>query len=80
MKSVTTAGRCARAVIACGWLLAAAGCGDSTPVRLAGRAAGVLLVTVSTTGADLPANGYAVSVDSGAAQPAPVNGNVTCPG
>src|SRR2546428_541745 len=80
MRSVTTAGRCSRTVIACGLLVAAVGCGDSTPVGLAGRAAGVLLVTVSTSGADLPTNGYTVSVDSGAAQPAPVNGNVTLSG
>src|SRR2546422_4643854 len=68
MKSVTTAGRCARAVIACGLLLTAAGCGDSTPVGVAGRATGVLQVSVSTTGADLPAAGYYVSVDSGPGQ------------
>jgi len=80
MKSVTTAGRCAGAVIASGLLLAAAGCGDSTPVGLAGRATGVLQVTVSTTGAGLPSNGYTVSVDSGAGQPVPVNGKVSLAG
>src|SRR2546421_11806758 len=80
MKSVTTAGRCARGVIACGLVLAAAGCGDSTPVGVAGRAPGVLQVSVSTSGADIPANGYTVSVDSGAGQPAPVNGKVSLAG
>src|SRR2546425_9299928 len=80
MKSVTTAGRCARAVIACGWLLAAAGCGDSTPVGVAGRATGVLQVSVSTTGADLPAAGFYVSVDSGPGQAVTVNGAVTISG
>ena len=79
MKGVTTAGRCARGVIACGLLLAA-GCGDSTPVGIAGPATGVLQVTVSTTGADLPTNGYTVSVDSGAGQPVPVNGKVSLAG
>ena len=77
MKSVTTAGRCARVIIACGLVLAAAGCGDSIPVGLAGRATGVLQVTVSTSGADLPANGYTVSVDSGAGQAVTVNGALT---
>src|SRR2546428_11577928 len=80
MKSVTTAGRCARVIIACGLVLAAAGCGDSIPVDLAGRATGVLQVTVSTSGADLPANGYTVSVDSGAGQPVSVNGKVSLAG
>src|SRR2546430_2950248 len=80
MKSVTTAGRCARVIIACGLVLAAAGCGDSIPVGLAGRATGVLQVTVSTSGADLPANGYTVSVDSGAGQPVSVNGKVSLAG
>jgi len=80
MKSVTTAGRCARGVIACGLVLAAAGCGDSTPVGIAGRAPGVLQVSVSTSGADLPTNAYTVSVDSGAGQPAPVNGKVSLAG
>src|SRR2546426_11615235 len=80
MKSVTTAGRCARVIIACGLVLAAAGCGDSIPVELAGRATGVLQVTVSTSGADLPANGYTFSVDSGAGQPVPVNGKVRLAG
>ena len=80
MKSVTTAGRCARLIIACGLVLAAAGCGDSIPVGLAGRATGVLQVTVSTSGADLPANGYTVSVDSGAGQPVSVNGKVSLAG
>src|SRR2546430_11564476 len=80
MKSVTTAGRCARGVIACGVLLAAAGCGDSTPVGVAGRAPGVLQVSVSTSGADIPANSYTVSVDSGAGQPAPANGKVSLAG
>src|SRR2546428_13342681 len=80
MKSVTTAGRCARVIIACGLVLAAAGCGDSIPVDLAGRATGVLQVTVPTSGADLPANGYTVSVDSGAGQPVPVNGKVSLAG
>src|SRR6266581_2422686 len=80
MKSVTTAGRCARGVIACGLLLAAAGCGDSTPVGVAGRAPGVLQVSISTSGADLPTNAYTVSVDSGAGQPAPVNGKVSLAG
>src|SRR5437773_28366 len=80
MKCVTTAGRCAGAVIASGLLLTAAGCGDSTPVGLAGRATGVLQVTVSTTGAGLPSNGYTVSVDSGAGQPVPVNGKVSLAG
>src|SRR2546425_875303 len=80
MKSVTAAGRCARLIIACGLVLAAAGCGDSIPVGLAGRATGVLQVTVSTSGADLPANGYTVSVDSGAGQPVSVNGKVSLAG
>src|SRR5256712_12857498 len=80
MKGVTTAGRCAGGVIACGLVLAAAGCGDSTPVGVAGRAPGVLQVSVSTSGADLPTNGYTVSVDSGAGQPAPVNGKVSLAG
>src|SRR5256885_1202627 len=80
MKSVTTARRCARVIIACGLVLAAAGCGDSIPVGLAGRATGVLQVTVSTSGADLPANGYTVSVDSGAGQPVSVNGKVSLAG
>src|SRR5213078_4654695 len=80
MKCVTTAGRCAGAVIASGLLLAAAGCGDSIPVGVAGRATGVLQVTVSTSGADLPANGYTVSVDSGAGQPVSVNGKVSLAG
>src|SRR2546426_423285 len=80
MKSVTTAGRCARLIIACGLVLAAAGCGDSIPVGLAGRATGVLQVTVSTSGADLPANGYTVSVDSGAGQAVTVNGALTISG
>ena len=80
MKSVTTAGRCARVIIACGLVLAAAGCGDSIPVGLAGRATGVLQVTVSTSGADLPANGYTVSVDSGAGQAVTVNGALTISG
>src|SRR2546428_11801373 len=80
MKSVTTAGRCARGVIACGLVLAAAGCGDSTPVGVAGPTTGVLQVTVSTSGADIPTNGYTVSVDSGAGQPAPVNGKVSFAG
>ena len=80
MKSVTTAGRCARVIIACGFVLAAAGCGDSIPVGVAGRATGVLQVTVSTSGADLPANGYTVSVDSGAGQPVSVNGKVSLAG
>src|SRR5205809_1076946 len=80
MKSVTTAGRCARVIIACGLVLAAAGCGDSTPVGVAGRATGVLQVSVSTSGADIPTNGYTVSVDSGAGQPAPVNGKLSLAG
>jgi Tol biopolymer transport system component len=80
MKSVTIAGRCARGVIACGLVLAAAGCGDSTPVGIAGPTTGVLQVTVSTSGADLPASGYTVSVDSGAGQPAPVNGKLSVAG
>src|SRR3989441_10335395 len=80
MKSVTTAGRCARGVVACGLVLAAAGCGDSTPVGIAGPTTGVLQVTVSTSGAALPANGYTVSVDSGAGQPVPVNGKVSLAG
>src|SRR3989442_15966453 len=74
MKSVTTAGRCARGVVACGLVLAAAGCGDSTPVGIAGPTTGVLQVTVSTSGADIPTNGYTVSVDSGAGHLVPVNG------
>src|SRR5213596_2254428 len=61
MKSVTTAGRCARVIIACGLVLAAAGCGDSTPAGIAGRATGVLQVSVSTSGADIPTNGYTVN-------------------
>ena len=69
-----TAGRCARAVIACGLLLAAAGCSDSTPVGVAERAPGVLQVTVSTTGADVPSAGYYVSVDSGAGHAVAANG------
>src|SRR2546430_13158213 len=80
MKSVTTAGRCARVIIACGLVLAAAGCDDSTPVGVAGRATGVLQVSVSTSGADIPTNGYTVSVDSGAGQPAPVNGKLSLAG
>src|SRR2546428_62510 len=80
MKSVTTAGRCARVFIACGLVLAAAGCGDSTPVGIAGPTTGVLQVTVSTSGADLPANGYTVSVDSGPGQAVTVNGAVTISG
>ncbi len=80
MKNVTTAGRFARGVIACGLVLAAAGCGDSTPVGIAGPTTGVLRVTVSTSGADLPANGYTVSVDSGAGQPVPVNGKLSLAG
>jgi len=80
MKSVTTAGRCGRAVIACGLLLAPAACSDSTPVGLAGRATGALQVTLSTTGDDLPSAGYYVSVDSGAGQPVPVNGKVSVAG
>ena len=80
MKSVTTAGRSARVVIACGLVLAAAGCGDSTPVGLAGRATGVLQVTIATTGVDLPAAGYSVSVDSGAGQAVAANGAVTISG
>ena len=80
MKSVTTAGRCARVIIACGLVLAAAGCDDSTPVGVAGRATGVLQVSVSTSGADIPTNGYTVSVDSGAGQPAPVNGKSSLAG
>src|SRR5947209_13453674 len=80
MKSVTTAGRCARGVVACGLVLAAAGCGDSTPVGIAGPTTGVLQVSVSTSGADLPTNGYTVSVDSGAGQPAPVNGKLSLAG
>jgi len=77
MESVTTAGRCARGVIACGLVLAAAGCGDSTPVGIAGPTTGVLQVTVSTSGADIPANGYTVSVDSAAGQAVTVNGALT---
>src|SRR5437764_11941394 len=80
MKSVTTAGRCARVIIACGLVLAAAGCGDSTPVGIAGPTTGVLQVTVSTSGADLTTNGYTVSVDSGAGQPVSVNGEVSLAG
>src|SRR5947208_7977889 len=80
MKSVTTAGRCARVIIACGLALAAAGCGDSTPVGIAGPTTGVLQVTVSTSGADIPANGYTVSVDSGAGQAVTVNGALTISG
>jgi Tol biopolymer transport system component len=80
MKSVTTAGRCGRAVIACGLLLAPAACSDSTPVGIAGPTTGVLQVTVSTSGADLPTSGYTVSVDSGAGQPVPVNGKVSVAG
>src|SRR5437773_6011953 len=80
MKSVTTAGRCARGVIACGLVLTAAGCGDSTPVGIAGPTTGVLQVTVSTSGADIPANGYTVSVDSGAGQAVTVNGALTISG
>ena len=80
MKSMTTAGRCARAVIACGLLLTATGCSDSTPVGVAGRATGVLQVSVSTSGADIPTNGYTVSVDSGAGHLVPVNGKVSLAG
>src|SRR5437667_9428506 len=80
MKSVTTADRCAGAVIASGVLLAAAGCGDSTRVGVAGRATGVLQVIMSTTGAGLPSNGYTVSVDSSAGQLVPVNGKVSLAG
>jgi len=80
MKSMTTAGRCARVIIACGLVLAAAGCGDSTPVGIAGPTTGVLQVTVSTSGADLPTNGYTVSVDSGAGHLVPVNGKVSLAG
>src|SRR6266571_861405 len=80
MESVTTAGRCARGVIACGLVLAATGCGDSTPVGIAGPTTGVLQVTVSTSGADLPTNGYTVSVDSGAGHLVPVNGKVSLAG
>src|SRR6266702_4679032 len=77
MKSMTTAGRCARVIIACGLVLAAAGCGDSTPVGIAGPTTGVLQVTVSTSGADIPTNGYTVSVDSGAGQAVTANGALT---
>src|SRR6266571_3659050 len=80
MKSMTTAGRCARVIIACGLVLAAAGCGDSTPVGIAGPTTGVLQVTVSTSGADIPANGYTVSVDSAAGQAVTVNGALTISG
>ena len=80
MKSVTTASRCARVIIACGLVLTAAGCGDSTPVGIAGPTTGVLQVTVSTSGADIPANGYTVSVDSGAGQAVTVNGALTISG
>src|SRR6266513_762809 len=80
MKSMTTAGRCARVIIACGLVLAAAGCGDSTPVGIAGPTTGVLQVTVSTSGADIPTNGYTVSVDSGAGQAVTANGALTISG
>ena len=80
MRSGTNAGECTGAVIACGLLLAAAGCSDSTPVGLAGRATGALEVTITTTGVDLPTNGYTVSVDSGAGQAVTVNGAVTISG
>ena len=74
MKGVTTAGGCARVAMACGLVLAAAGCGDSTPAGLVRPTTGMLQVTVSTIGADLPTSGYTVSVDSGAGQAVPVNG------
>ena len=80
MKSVTKACPCARVVFACGLVLAAAGCSDSTPVGLVERATGVLQVAVSTSGADLPTNGYTVSVDSGAGQAVPVNGKSSLAG
>src|SRR5205809_7969213 len=80
LKGVTADGRGGRVIIACGLVLAAAGCGDSVPVGVAGRATGVLQVTVSTSGAGVPANGYTVSVDSGAGQPVSVNGKVSLAG
>src|SRR5436190_5953090 len=80
MKRGATGGRWGRVLLAGGLVVAAAGCGDSTPVGVAGRATGVLQVSVSTSGADIPTNGYTVSVDSGAGQPAPVNGKLSLAG
>ncbi len=54
--------------------LALGACRDST-----GSAVGAAQVSVTTTGADLDADGYAVRVDSGPAQPVGVNATITLP-
>jgi hypothetical protein len=40
---------------------------------------GALELTISTTGRDLDADGYSVTVDTGSALAAPTNGKVTIP-
>lgn len=60
------------------WALAA-GCRDSTAPSL-GPTTGTVQVSVTTTGLELPTNGYSVAVDSGAGHAIPVNGTMTFTG
>ena len=60
------------------WAIAAS-CSDSTAPS-PGPTTGTVQVSVTTTGLELPRNGYLVSVDSGAGQPVPVNGKATLSG
>src|SRR6266851_5751424 len=60
------------------WALAA-GCRDSTAPSL-GPTTGTVQVSVTTTGVELPTNGYSVAVDSGAGHAIPVNGTMTFTG
>src|SRR6266699_1274195 len=67
-----------RLLLAAGLLTLAACRGSTAPTRGANQ--GVVRVTATTTGADLPSAGYNVSVDSGAGLAIPANGAVTIPG
>jgi len=60
------------------WALAA-GCRDSTAPSL-GPTTGTVQVSVTTTGLELPTNGYSVAVDSGAGHAILVNGTMTFTG
>jgi len=54
-----------------------AGLGGSTAFSVACGSWGELFVSTNTSGVDLPAGGYTVSVDGGASQTITANGNVT---
>jgi dipeptidyl aminopeptidase/acylaminoacyl peptidase len=55
------------------WLLVACSGGETT----APSTTGTLRFTVTTTGADIPPDGFSIAVDGGAAQPLPANGTLS---